>query len=163
MGAAKTGLKVGARAPRFELPSDAGERVSLGDFSGKWLVLYFYPKDDTPGCTREAAAFTEAVAQLEKLGAAVVGVSKDTVASHCKFRDEHGLRFPLLSDEGLAVHKAYGAWGLKTMYGRKVEGTIRSTFLVSPDGKIARIWTGVKVDGHVDAVLEALRAARQEA
>jgi peroxiredoxin Q/BCP len=153
--------KVGATAPKFDLESDEGKRVSLADFAGKWLVLYFYPKDNTPGCTREAQAFTGEAASLKKLGAAVAGVSKDSVKSHCGFRDKIGIRFPLLSDPDLKAHKAYGAWGLKTMYGKKVEGTIRSTFLVSPDGKIARAWSGVKVDGHAEKVLEALREAQQ--
>lgn len=152
--------KSGAAAPKFDLESDAGERVSLGDFKGKWLVIYFYPRDNTPGCTREAQGFTEAVGRLKKLGAEVVGVSKDSVQSHCGFKEKIGIRFPLLSDPDLAAHKAYGAWGAKTMYGKKVHGTIRSTFLVSPDGKIARAWSSVKVDGHVEKVLAALAEAR---
>jgi peroxiredoxin Q/BCP len=152
--------KAGAAAPKFDLESDGGERLSLGDFKGKWLVLYFYPKDNTPGCTRQAQGFTKAAAQLKKLGAEVVGVSKDSVKSHCGFRDNIGIRFPLLSDPDLKVHRAYGAWGKKTMYGKEVEGTIRSTFLISPDGKIGRAWSSVKVDGHVDKVLEALREAK---
>ncbi len=152
--------KVGAAAPKFELESDAGEHLSLKDFKGKWLVLYFYPKDNTPGCTREAQEFTKAIAQLKRLGAEVVGVSKDSVTTHCGFRDKIGIRFPLLSDQDLVAHKAYGAWGTKTMYGKKVEGTIRSTFLVSPDGKIARAWSGVKVDGHVEKVIAALKEAK---
>jgi peroxiredoxin Q/BCP len=155
-----SGVTAGLPAPDFELESDGGGRVSLADFEGKWLIVYFYPKDNTPGCTREAQAFTAAVAGLKKLGASVVGISKDSVKSHCGFRDKFGIRFPLLSDPDLAVHKAYGAWGLKTMYGKKVEGTIRSTFLVGPDGTIARAWRSVKVDGHSDAVEEALREAQ---
>jgi len=152
--------KAGDRAPSFDLESDRGERVSLDDFSGRWLVVYFYPKDNTPGCTRQAQAFTLAAPRLEKLGATVVGISKDSAKSHCGFRDKNAITFPLLSDSDLEVHKAYGAWGVKTMYGKKVEGTIRSTFLVAPDGVIARAWTGVRVDGHVDAVVEALEQAR---
>jgi peroxiredoxin Q/BCP len=148
-----------AKAPSFDLESDAGTRISLADFAGKWLVLYFYPKDNTPGCTREAQEFTQAAARLKKLGAEVVGVSKDSVKSHCGFRDKIGIRFPLLSDPTLEAHRAYGAWGTKMMYGKKIEGTIRSTFLVSPEGKIAQAWSGVKVDGHVEKVLDALRAA----
>jgi thioredoxin-dependent peroxiredoxin len=154
-------VKVGAAAPNFDLESDSGQRVSLQRFAGKWLVLYFYPKDNTPGCTREAQSFTGAVATLEKLGAHVVGVSKDSVKSHCGFRDKLGIGFPLLSDPSLEAHKAYGAWGTKTMYGKKIEGTLRSTFLISPEGKIARAWSSVKVDGHADAVVEALREARR--
>jgi peroxiredoxin Q/BCP len=152
--------KVGAKAPSFNLESDAGGRLSLGDFKGKWVVLYFYPKDNTPGCTREAQSFTAAAAKLKKLGAEVLGVSKDSVKSHCGFRDKIGIGFPLLSDTDLKVHRAYGAWGKKTMYGKEVEGTIRSTFLISPEGKIGRAWTSVKVDGHVDKVLDALREAK---
>jgi thioredoxin-dependent peroxiredoxin len=149
----------GATAPKFDLESDARERKSLKDFAGRWLVLYFYPKDNTPGCTREAQDFTTAAARLKKLGAEVVGVSRDSVATHCGFRDKIGIKFPLLSDPDLVAHRAYDAWGMKTMYGKEVEGVIRSTFLISPAGKIARAWRSVKVDGHVEKVLEALKAA----
>jgi peroxiredoxin Q/BCP len=149
-----------AAAPEFDLESDQGKRVSLNDFAGKWLIVYFYPRDNTPGCTREANEFTKAATALKKLGADVVGVSKDSVKSHCGFRDKMGITFRLLSDPQLQAHKAYGAWGIKTMYGKKVEGTIRSTFLISPKGKIARAWKSVKVDGHAAAVLEALREAK---
>lgn len=154
--------KVGEPAPDFRLEADAGDVVSLEDFTGRWLVLYFYPKDNTPGCTREAQEFTAAVAQLRKLGAAVVGVSKDSLKSHCGFRDKIGIKFRLLSDPDLIAHRAYGAWGTKTMYGKKVEGTIRSTFLIAPDGEVVRVWSGVRVDGHVEDVLGVLRAARNE-
>jgi peroxiredoxin Q/BCP len=149
-----------AHAPPFDLVSDLGKRVTLADFAGKWLVVYFYPRDNTPGCTREAQGFTEALGTFKKLGCQVVGISKDSVASHCTFRDKIGIGFRLLSDPDLAAHKAFGAWGKKTMYGKQVEGTIRSTFLVAPDGTIARAWRSVKVDGHVDAVVAALQAAR---
>jgi peroxiredoxin Q/BCP len=154
-------IKTGGKAPKFDLASDSGERVSLGDFAGKWLVLYFYPKDNTAGCTREAQDFTKSAARLKKLGAEVVGVSKDSVKSHCGFREKIGIKFPLLSDPELDVHRAYGAWGKKMMYGKEVEGTIRSTFLIAPDGKVAQAWSSVKVDGHVDKVIEALQAAAQ--
>jgi thioredoxin-dependent peroxiredoxin len=147
-------------APTFNLPSDTGEQVRLADFAGKWLVVYFYPRDNTPGCTREAQDFTDAAAKLRKLGAEVVGISKDSVKSHCSFKEKIGIGFPLLSDPDLTAHKAYGAWGTKTMYGKKVEGTIRSTFLVAPDGKIARSWSGVKVDGHAEKVIAALQEAK---
>ena len=152
----------GAKAPPFELESDEGERVSLADFLGerRWLILYFYPKDDTPGCTREAQGFTAAAGQIAKLGAAVVGVSRDSADSHCGFKEKIGIGFPLLSDPTLAAHRAYGAWGKKVMYGKQVEGVIRSTFLIAPDGKVAKAWRSVKVDGHVDAVLAALREHR---
>ncbi len=151
----------GDKAPSFELESDSGERVASKDFAGKYLVLYFYPKDNTPGCTREAQSFTEAKRKLSAAGAAVVGVSKDSIKSHCGFRDKYAINFPLLSDADLSVHKAYGAYGEKTMYGKKVMGTIRSTFLVGPDGKVARAWRNVKVDGHVDDVIAAIKAAKK--
>jgi peroxiredoxin Q/BCP len=153
-------VQVGSPAPDFDLESDSGTRVSLADYEGRWLVLYFYPRDNTPGCTREAQDFSGAVARLRSLGAAVVGVSRDSVKTHCGFRDKIGIRFPLLSDPELEAHRAYGAWGTKTMYGRKVEGTIRSTYLVGPDGHVAEVWTGVKVDGHVDKVLAAITRER---
>ncbi|HEY8086998.1 MAG TPA: peroxiredoxin [Polyangiaceae bacterium] len=150
----------GAAAPRFELEGDEGGKSALKDYAGKWLVLYFYPRDNTPGCTREAQDFTKAVARLKKLGAEVVGVSKDSVKSHCGFKEKIGIGFRLLSDPELAAHRAYGAWGKKVMYGKQVEGVIRSTFLVAPDGKVARSWGGVKVDGHVDKVIAALEELR---
>ena len=148
-------LKTGDRAPHFDLESDDGKRLSLKDFAGKKLVLYFYPKDDTPGCTREAQAFTAARKKFEKAGAVVVGVSRDATTAHCKFRDKYGLSVPLLSDPDRKVHEAYGAWGEKTMYGKKVLGAIRSTFVIE-NGKIAHVWPTVKVDGHADQVLAAL-------
>jgi peroxiredoxin Q/BCP len=152
-------LSEGDKAPAFDLEADSGIRFSLKEAlgSGKSLVLYFYPKDSTPGCTREAQGFTEAKRKLAAAGATVAGVSKDSIKSHCGFRDKYAIDFPLLSDPDLVVHRAYGAYGEKTMYGKKVMGTIRSTFLITPDGRIARAWRGVKVDGHVDAVLEAIR------
>jgi len=155
---ARMPLEPGSKAPKFDLESDSGERATLKDFSGKWLVLYFYPKDSTPGCTREGQEFSKAAARLKKLGAQVVGVSRDSIKSHCTFKDTFKISVPLLSDPERKVHEAYGAWGIKTMYGKKVEGVIRSTFLVSPDGKIAKAWKGVKVDGHVEKVLESLEA-----
>jgi thioredoxin-dependent peroxiredoxin len=153
-------LIAGDAAPDFDLESDDGKHRSLADFAGEWLVLYFYPKDDTPGCTREAQGFSEAAARLTKLGARVAGVSKDSIKSHCSFRDKYRLKFPLLSDPDLATHVAYGAWGTKTLYGRKFEGTIRSTFLIAPDGTVARAWRGVKVDGHVDVVIGQLAGGK---
>ena len=148
-------LKEGDKAPSFDLASDEGGKVSLRDFAGKALVLYFYPRDNTPGCTREAQAFTEARRAIEKAGGAVVGVSRDSLKSHQSFREKCKLGITLLSDPDLSVHKAYGAWGEKTMYGKKIEGVLRSTFIVK-DGKIARAFPNVKVDGHADAVLNAL-------
>ncbi len=153
-------LEPGDPAPKFRLASDAGSTASLGDFAGKWIVLYFYPRDSTPGCTVEARDFSDAIGTIQKLGAIVLGVSKDSVQSHCAFREKIGIRFPLLSDPELAAHRAYGAWGPKVLYGRKFEGTIRSTFLISPEGRIVRVWTGVKVNGHAAKVLDAIREAQ---
>jgi peroxiredoxin Q/BCP len=150
-------LAEGEKAPDFDLESDAGDRVRSKDFRGKWLVVYFYPKDSTPGCTREAQAFSAAKKKFDKLGATVVGISKDSVKSHGNFRDKYDLTIPLLSDPDLTVHNAFGAYGEKVMYGKKILGTLRSTFLISPKGKIARVFPKVKVDGHADAVLEALK------
>ena len=162
-------LSEGDKAPPFELEADEGTLFSLKEAlserakaGGKGIVLYFYPKDSTPGCTREAQAFTEAKRKLAAAGATVVGVSKDSIKSHCGFRDKYALNFPLLSDPDLAVHRAYGAYGEKMMYGKKVQGTIRSTFLIGTDGKIIQAWRNVKVDGHADAVLEALSGAGAE-
>jgi peroxiredoxin Q/BCP len=148
----------GKKAPAFSLDTDSGETVTLKSFAGKFLVLYFYPRDDTPGCTREAIAFNEQLRKIKALGAEIVGVSKDSIQSHCGFRDKYGLKFPLASDPDLAVHKAYGAWGEKTMYGKKVKGTIRSTYVVTPEGKIGKVFSPVKVDGHAEKVLEAIKS-----
>ena len=136
---------------------EAGATLSLADLNpaGKTLVLFFYPKDSTPGCTREAQGFTAARKAIEKAGGVVVGVSRDSVKSHCSFRDKFGLAVPLLSDPDRLLHEGFGAWGEKTMYGKKVLGTIRSTFLVN-DGTIAKAWSSVKVDGHVEQVIAAL-------
>jgi thioredoxin-dependent peroxiredoxin len=150
---------VGAAAPDFDLESDAGTSMRLGDFEGEWLVLYFYPRDSTPGCTREAQDFTQAAARLRKLGARVAGVSRDSVKSHGSFRDKFALGFPLLSDPDLVAHKSYGAWGKKVMYGKHIEGALRSTFLIAPNGRVAHVWRSVRVDGHADAVVAALVAA----
>jgi peroxiredoxin Q/BCP len=153
-------VQEGAAAPKFELVSDTGAKVTSRDYAGRWLVLYFYPRDNTPGCTREAHDFTAAASRLNELGADVVGVSRDSVQSHQGFKGKCKIGFTLLSDPALAAHRAFGAWGTKTMYGKKVEGVIRSTFLVAPDGSVARVWAGVKVDGHVDKVIAALEAHR---
>jgi peroxiredoxin Q/BCP len=150
-------IKEGAKAPAFALES-AGGQVALKDFAGRWLVVYFYPKDSTPGCTTEAIDFQKAAAKLEKRKAAVVGISRDSLKSHEKFADKCALAFPLLSDPEGEVIRAYGAWGEKTLYGKKMEGIIRSTVIVAPDGKVAKLFRPVKVPGHVDAVLAALEA-----
>ncbi|WP_437658561.1 peroxiredoxin [Sorangium sp. So ce1182] len=150
-------LNAGDRAPDFSLESDSGKAVSLADFPGKTVVLYFYPKDDTPGCTREAQAFSAALQAFADAGAAVLGVSRDSVERHRKFRDKYDLGVTLLSDPELAAHNAYGAYGEKTMYGKKVTGAIRSTFIIGPDRKVKHAFSGVKVDGHADAVLALVR------
>jgi peroxiredoxin Q/BCP len=156
-------IEEGKAAPAFTLTSDAGDKVALSDFKGKYLVVYFYPKDNTPGCTIEAQDFNKARAQLQKLGATVVGVSKDSLESHCKFRDKYALKFPLLSDpEGKTIEK-YGAWGEKVLYGKRSLGIIRSTVIVGPDGKVKKVFPKVKVNGHVDAVIDAIKALRADA
>ncbi len=149
---------IGQAAPSFTLPRDGGSEVSLSDYSGKIVVLYFYPKDDTPGCTTEATDFTADIDAFAKAGAVVLGVSRDTVKKHEKFRDKHGLKVALLADEDGAVCVAYGVWGEKSMYGRTYMGIDRTTFLIGPNGKIARIWEKVKVKGHVAEVLAAVMA-----
>jgi peroxiredoxin Q/BCP len=150
-------LTEGARVPSIALTSDAGKTVRLADFAGKKLVVYFYPKDDTPGCTREGIAFSKLAGEFAKAGAVVVGVSRDSVERHCKFRDKYGLTVPLLADTDRKLHDAFGAWGEKVMYGKKVEGAIRSTFLVGEDGRVTRVWGNVKVDGHAEQVLAAVQ------
>lgn len=151
-----TAPAAGDTAPHFDLPRDGGGTVRLDDFSGKPVVLFFYPRDDTSGCTKEAVGFTEAQAQFEEAGAVVLGVSKDSVASHDKFRDKHGLGMALLSDEDGDVCERYGVWKEKSMYGKTFMGIERSTFLIDGSGKIAEVWRKVKVPGHVEAVLDAV-------
>jgi peroxiredoxin Q/BCP len=149
-------LKDGDKAPVFKLPSVEGGDVSLKDFAGKTVVLYFYPKDDTPGCTREACAFRDSQAALKKAGAVVLGVSPDSVESHQKFRSKYKLNFPLLADADKIVARKYGAFGDKVMYGKKVTGMIRSTFVIDGHGVVRKVFPRVKVDGHSDKVLEAV-------
>jgi len=150
-------LEVGKKAPAFALESSDGGKVKLSDHAGKVVVLYFYPRDNTPGCTVEANEFNAALPALKKLGAVVLGVSKDSIASHGKFRDKFGLAFPLLSDTDGQVMESYGAWGDKVMYGKKLKGIIRSTVLIGKDGKVKQHWPKVSVKGHVAAVLEAVQ------
>ena len=150
-------LDVGDKAPAFSLEDQSGKTVKLSDFKGKTVVLYFYPKDDTPGCTREACAFRDEHSALRKAGAVVLGVSPDSGVSHAKFAGKYDLPFPLLADTDHAVSEKYGAWGEKSLYGRKFMGINRSTFLIDGSGKVARVWPKVKVDGHVDRVLQAIR------
>lgn len=149
-------IETGAKAPDFSMPATCGGTVSLSDYAGSYLVLYFYPKDDTPGCTKEAIAFTEEAAALEKAGAKILGVSKDTIAKHEKFRAKHDLTIDLASDEDGKTCEAYAVWVEKNMYGRKYFGIERATFLIGPDGRFEEIWRKVKVSGHAMAVLEAI-------
>jgi peroxiredoxin Q/BCP len=149
-------LKEGSKAPAFNLPSTEGEDVSLKDLGGKTVVLYFYPRDMTPGCTTEACDFRDARKALEKKGAVVYGVSKDSLETHAKFIDKYELNFPLLTDKKGEVMEKYGAWGEKTMYGKKVTGVIRTTVVIGPDGKVKRVFPNVKVKGHVEKVLAAI-------
>jgi peroxiredoxin Q/BCP len=150
-------LKPGDKAPSFKLKTTSGGEIASADLRGRKFVLYFYPKDDTPGCTREACDFRDNLGRLRKEGVEVLGVSKDSLASHEKFRQKYGLPFDLLSDEGNVVARAYGAYGEKTMYGKKVLGTIRSTYLIDENGRVEAVWSPVKVDGHVERVLEGVR------
>lgn len=150
----------GTKAPAFTLADDNGRKLKLSDFKGKYVVLYFYPRDDTPGCTREACAFRDASTQLVDANTVVLGVSADDQKSHVKFRDKYQLNFPLLCDVDHAVAEKYGAWREKNMYGKKSMGIQRSTFLIGPDGKIIKIWKKVSVDGHDAAVLEAIGEAK---
>ncbi|WP_342722197.1 peroxiredoxin [Bradyrhizobium sp. B097] len=151
-------LTEGAAAPGFDLPRDGGGSASLRDFAGKKLVLFFYPRADTPGCTREAIDFTRLKNEFAASGAEVVGISADTVKAQESFRNKHQLSVPLVSDPAHQMLEAYGAWGEKSMYGRTFMGIIRTTVLVDSSGKVARIWRHVKVDGHAEAVLEAARS-----
>lgn len=148
-------LEVGDKAPNFNLPTDGGGNISLKDLKGETVILYFYPKDDTPGCTKEACGFRDALPDFSKAKAKVIGVSKDPVKKHDKFKDKYDLTFPLASDEDGAVCEAYGTWVEKSMYGRKYMGIDRATFLIDGKGVIRAIWRKVKVPGHVDEVLKA--------
>ncbi|HLQ07208.1 MAG TPA: thioredoxin-dependent thiol peroxidase [Nitrososphaerales archaeon] len=157
----KPGLKelsVGDRAPDFELPSSSGKPVKLSSMKGKSVVLYFYPQDDTSGCTREACAFRDNLPKFGGLDAVILGVSKDSLASHAKFINKYSLNFTLLSDEDLMAHRLYDTWKEKNNYGRTYMGTERSTFVIDPNGKIKKIFRRVKVDGHESEVLAALQA-----
>jgi thioredoxin-dependent peroxiredoxin len=149
-------LSVGDKAPDFSLVSDSGNRVNLKDFRGQNLVLYFYPKADTPGCTSEANQFRDALKELGKAKTSVAGVSADPPEALQKFRDKYQLNFPLLSDPAHEVLEAYGVWQEKNMYGRKSMGIVRTTYIIGPDGKITHVFPRVKVDGHIHEVLEAV-------
>ncbi len=158
-------IRIGTKAPNFSLKNQDDKEVSLKDNFGKWIVLYFYPKDNTSGCTKEAYDFTESLKDYKKLNAVIIGVSPDSTESHRSFIEKHILGITLLSDPDKKIHKAYGAWGIKKNYGKEYEGVIRSTYIISPEGKIAEIWNKVKVrvkrkDGetrHVDVVKERLK------
>ncbi len=155
--------QAGDKAPGFSLPDQSGATVSLSQFKGRHVVLYFYPKDATPGCTTEACDFRDEHSALVKAGAVVLGVSPDSVASHQKFATKQGLPFSLLADPDHALADAYGVWGEKSLYGRKFMGLIRATFLIGPDGKVVRVWPKVKVAGHVAEVLSTLQGGGADA
>lgn len=156
--ARNSGLREGTQAPEFRLPRDGGGTVSLADYSDRKLVLFFYPRADTPGCTREAIDFTRLNEAFARVGTAVLGVSADPLKAQESFRDKHKLSIPLASDEKHQMLEAYGAWGEKSMYGKTFQGILRITVLIGADGRIARIWRNVRVDGHADEVLAAARA-----
>ena len=150
-------LKIGAPAPAFRLESDTGETIALRDLKGSRVVLYFYPKDSTPGCTKQACDFQKAQRDFKKHGVTILGVSKDSLESHGKFRAKYKLGFPLLSDPEGKVCEAYGVWQEKSLYGRKFMGIVRTTFVISPAGKIERIYPKVKVEGHIDRILNEIQ------
>ena len=150
-------LEVGDKAPQFSLVSDSGKKVKLNSFQGRPVVLYFYPRDDTPGCTKQACAFRDASQQILDLGAVVLGVSPDDEIAHAKFRDKYSLNFQLLADPDHKIADSYGAWREKNMYGKKSMGIQRSTYLIASDGTVAKVWKKVRVEGHAAQVLEALQ------
>ncbi len=150
-------LKIGSKAPAFKAFAEDGKEVSSTQLKSQPFILYFYPKDDTPGCTKEACGFRDNLPHFKKSKAAIFGVSKDSIKSHQKFKEKYELTFPLLSDEDGKMCEAYGVWQEKTMMGKKYMGIVRTTFLIDKDGKIAHIWNNVKVDGHVEEVMEALK------
>ena len=149
-------LEKGTKAPDFSMDTDGGGKVSLSDYKGKKLVLYFYPKDDTPGCTKESCSFRDNLSTIQAKGTEVLGVSPDGVASHEKFKEKFSLNFPLGADEDHSVAESYGAWGEKNMYGNVTIGLIRSTFLIDEEGNIQRAWYNVRVNGHVEKVMEEI-------
>jgi len=155
--AGKGDLEVGQKAPDFAVLNDKGEKVKLSDFKGKKVVLYFYPKDDTPGCTKEACAFRDGIDEIKKRGAVVIGVSADSVDSHKKFKSKFDLNFPLLADTDKKIIEAYGTWKEKSMYGKKYMGIERTTFVIDEQGKVSHIFPKVKVEHHHDEVLAALK------
>lgn len=156
-------LAIGSNAPDFTLPGDSGTSISLADYKGQYVVLYFYPKDDTPGCTAESCDFRDNFKNFEKLNTAIIGLSKDSVKSHDKFKAKHELNFPLASDEDGKVCEAYEVWKEKSMYGKKYMGIERSTFLIDPKGKIVSMWRNVKVSGHVDEIKNSIQSMKKAA
>ena len=155
-------IKIGDFAPDVCLPNQDGEEVCLKDYKGKWIILYFYPKDNTSGCTLEAKDFTSSAPEFEKLGAVVLGVSPDSTTSHQKFFTKHELGINLLSDTEHKTLGDYGAWGKKKMYGREFFGVVRSTYLINPKGKVEYVWPKVKVKGHIDDVLAKLKELKRD-
>ena len=149
-------LEVGDKAPEFSLPASTGETISLASLAGRKVVLYFYPRDNTPGCIKEACGFRDSIGEFSEAGVVVLGVSADSLKSHERFIERHGLNFPLLSDQDKTVSTAYGAWGNKTVFGRAIIGMRRMSFLIDEEGKIAKVWPKVKARGHAQEVLEAL-------
>ena len=154
-------LSVGEKAPTFDLPNQNGNNVKLGDYAGKWLVLYFYPRDDTPGCTVEAREFTDLKKDFDNNNASILGVSPDSEKKHCKFIDKHNLEIDLLADENTTMLEDYGVWQEKSMYGKTYMGVVRTTYLINPDGSIAEAWTKVKAKGHAEIVLERLKEIKE--
>jgi thioredoxin-dependent peroxiredoxin len=146
------------KAQSFTLPDENGKMHNLSDYKDKWVVLYFYPKDDTPGCTKEACNFRDSLAELKKFGAIILGISKDSVASHKKFVEKYHLTFPLLSDESKSTIQAYGAWGKKKFLGKEFEGTLRKTYLISPDGEIKKVYNDVNPTVHATEILADLQS-----
>ena len=153
-------LAAGDAAPDFALPDQDGQIHRLADYAGRTVVLYFYPRDDTPGCTKQACSFRDTLGEIADEGAVVLGVSVDSAESHQQFREKHALNFPLLVDEGAAVASEYGAWGEKMLYGRTSIGMTRATFVIGPDGLLTKVWKRARAADHGQAVLKALRAAR---
>lgn len=153
-------MQAGQTIPDFDLPTDSEKRLTKSDLLGKWTILYFYPKDNTPGCTTQAVNFSAHMDEIRKLGAQVVGVSKDSPKSHDKFIAKHELKFHLISDENGELCESFGVWVEKNMYGKKYMGIERSTFLINPDGVVEQVWRKVKVKVHMNEVLEALKSAQ---
>ena len=158
-----TDLNIGDAAPDFTLPTDGNGEITLSNLKGQKVVIYFYPKDDTPGCTKESCGFSEALPAFNKMNTAIIGISKDSVAKHDKFKAKYNLQFPLASDENNDTCERYGVWKEKNMYGKKYMGIERSTFLIDENGKIAQIWRKVKVPGHVEEVQAAAEGKAQAA